>query len=648
MSNTNNKKLSLKSFDKALLVSVILLVVVYVIGFVKLSTINDPTPRDFSFLSKTFGLVKIIYVVALVIFLYTVYVRSKKGRNFKILSNIMLSIGFILFLLNFTVGAPFYEVIDKMAESLNNLMNMNFGGALSSGAGAYGSLYSMSKARETIVDILLFASPIVMAIAAFILYRKIYKGRDMTVGDEAVISKTKFQEGFNKTRDNIANKMSEVSSQMSADNISDYDVDESESVEDSYKEKKTKSTNREDSYEESKFERDYDDYDDYDDDLNYNGKNIDSKKIFKIGGIILGIIIAIFIIKFAIDKARPDAVVDTSGVSINIAVDGVDGYAKATADIVGEFSLKDVSDNIDRYELMTYLNSLPIELNKEENIKNKDKITATLKLDKGNYKIKFDQDEIKEELTVKDLPKLINSIKDIPNEVLNTIDSKIKKSIQQYAGDSAKNLKIERLRIYEEVASEDDLKDLENQYSSMFNIMSIYQAEFDSYYGDHYSYLFTYLTSDFSENNGAYQYYINREGRYDITELGDIDNNLKYAGYKEVSEFRKDITAAETVEKPEESEEEKQEEKEETIGTNDKLKQLAYNLNGTSRTVKGKGNLRTGPSLNSQAIVQLGDNAVVEIFETVIQGERVWCHVYATNTDGSVYEGWISNRVLNI
>lgn len=647
MSNTNNKKLSLKSFDKALLVSIILLVVVYVIGFIKLSTIKDPMPRDFSFLSKTFGLVKIIYVVALVIFLYTVYIRAKKGRNFKILSNIMLSIGFILFLLNFTIGAPFYEVINKMADSLNNLMNMNFGGALSSGAGAYGSLYSMSKARETIVNILLFASPIVMAIAAFILYRKIYKRRDMTVGDEAVISKSKFQEEFNKTRDNIANKMSEVSSQISADNISDYDVDESGSVEDSFHETKTKFKNRESSKDSSsKFEKNHDDYDDYDD-VSYEGSGLDSKKIFKIGGIVLGIIIAIFIIKFAIDKARPDAVVDTSGVSINIAVDGMDGYAKAAVNIEGDFALKDVSDNIDRYELMTYLNSLPIELSKEENIKNNDKITATLKLDKGNYKIKFDQDEIKEEITVKDLPKLINGIKDIPDEVLNTIDSKIKKSIQQYAGDSAKNLKIERLRIYEEVASEDDLKDLENQYSSVFNIISVYQTEFDSSYGDHYSYLFTYLTSDFSENNGAYQYYINREGRYDITEMDDIDNNLKYAGYKEINDFRKEITATETVEKPEE-EEEAPEEKEETTGGNDKLKQLAYNLNGTSRTVKNKGNLRTGPSLNSQAIVQLGDNAVVEIFETVIQGERVWCHVYATNTDGSVYEGWISNRVLNI
>lgn len=651
-SHNQSRKMNLKSFDKALLMSMLLVIILTIIQIIGLKQVGDGKFESLGWTVNVYRISKVLFIVSILIFAYTIYARGKKGQNLKTLSNIMTLAGLISYLLYFIGANSIFKSFANMLQGYKNLMGNNLGGAFASAFSGYNEISNISSAQETFVSIFMILSPVLLAVAAYLLYKKIYNHVDRKVGGNTTFSTSKIQDNFKKTKETFNQKFDE----MKADNIDDYDVESPEDLEATRVFHKNEEFFNEDQEDVDDYRETYDDDNDslgYEEEDTYSSdkrqnKNTDGlQKAIKIGGIIVAIVILALVGKFALDKSKPDAVVDTSEINIELDVTGVDGYGTAEALVTGDFILKDVKEDVDRYALLEYLESLPVEVNKTEKLKNGDEVTAILKLEKGDYKIKFDQEEIKQTAKVEGLPKLINGIKTIPSETLSKIDSKIKKEIQNYVGDSVKNLKIEQVRLYEELVDEESIANIGEDAISPYNLVYLYQVEYDTSY-DHVSRIFVYNVSEFSERNGVVIYDLYQDSYYDSADLEDLENNLKYGGYTEVPDFRKEVTPEKTVNKEEEAAEEAAKEAEKQAEATAKMKKLAEGLVNSNRTIKDKGNIRVSPNLNADVVVQLNKGDVVHIYDTVISGERIWCQVEAGNENGDYYSGWISNRVLDI
>ncbi len=128
-----------------------------------------------------------------------------------------------------------------------------------------------------------------------------------------------------------------------------------------------------------------------------------------------------------------------------------------------------------------------------------------------------------------------------------------------------------------------------------------------------------------------------------------------------VTAYKKKI---EDSKKSQKEEEEKQKEQEELALAKDELEKLKnqvkennsrnnttyiYSNSGyVNYVTSNKANIRSGPSINSSVITYVSKGSTVQIYETVQDVGRTWCHAIITSSvTGNSYDGWISSRNLD-
>ena len=127
--------------------------------------------------------------------------------------------------------------------------------------------------------------------------------------------------------------------------------------------------------------------------------------------------------------------------------------------------------------------------------------------------------------------------------------------------------------------------------------------------------------------------------------MEELNNRLKFDGYTEITELRNSSNSNDTS-KEEKNEEVNEKNESKDVGLSP-MENLANSLVGQTKYVKDRGNLRSGPGVNTSTVIELQDGAEVYIKKAQAEGDtRVWCFVDAVDVDGLSYTGWISNRVL--
>lgn len=146
------------------------------------------------------------------------------------------------------------------------------------------------------------------------------------------------------------------------------------------------------------------------------------------------------------------------------------------------------------------------------------------------------------------------------------------------------------------------------------------------------------------------------EAESKLTEHSKIFNDEEM-----VTAYKKKI---EDSKKSQKEEEEKQKEQEELALAKDELEKLKNqvkennNRNNTTYIYSNSGfvnyvtsdkaNIRSGPSINSSVITYVSRGSTVQIYETVQDVGRTWCHAIITSSvTGNSYDGWISSRNLD-
>lgn len=390
------------------------------------------------------------------------------------------------------------------------------------------------------------------------------------------------------------------------------------------------------------YDDDYDDnYDDgYDDGYGpaYRAKPANTKPI--IIGVIAAIllVLAIIFVPKIIYALKPDAVISTKDMDIIIDVKGFDGHAVASGSLTGMPEISETKLKDRDYEILDSITYGDIEFDKNEGLKNGDKIVAKVKLVSEKFKLKFDNDTIEKEMTIEGLAELVNSFAELPDDFTDRLDKRANKSIYDslYKPDG---LKIERLALMEKPMDEAEIYEVSNSYEakSRYRLLGVYQASFnesDWWSGTktrktHYYIMDSY---NFQKANGKVISEFYFDGYYN--NYDELVNNLGFKGYQLLDEKKA----------KEEPKEEKTDDKDDDDDKDDKEE---TNDIGKTFYVKNEGNLREDYSLDADVIVKLSDGAEVTVNdEKHTDDGRTWYLVDAIDVDGAPYSGWISSRVL--
>lgn len=386
----------------------------------------------------------------------------------------------------------------------------------------------------------------------------------------------------------------------------------------------------------------YDDYDDgYDDGYGpaYRAKPANTKPI--IIGVIAAIllVLAIIFVPKIIYALKPDAVISTKDMDIIIDVKGFDGHAVASGSLTGMTEISETKLKDRDYEILDSITYGDIEFDKNEGLKNGDKIVAKVKLISEKFKLKFDNDTIEKEMTVEGLAELVNSFAELPDDFTDRLDKRANKSIYDslYKPDG---LKIERLALMEKPMDEADIYEVSNSYEakSRYRLLGVYKASFNE--SDWWSGTKTRKTQyyimdsyNFQKANGKVISEFYFDGYY--SNYDELVNNLGSKGYQLLDEKKAKEEPKEEKTDVKDDKDDKDEAKEET------------NDIGKTFYVKNEGNLREDYSLDADVIVKLSDGAEVTVNdEKHTDDGRTWHLVDAVDVDGAPYSGWISSRVL--
>lgn len=244
----------------------------------------------------------------------------------------------------------------------------------------------------------------------------------------------------------------------------------------------------------------------------------------------------------------PDALVNTSNMKIEIKVKGFDGYGKASYNVVGYPNFHNVKDRKKYSEINTAVMDFEVKLDKTENLKNGDEITALLKFNKSkNLKLKFDKDEIKVSIIVNDLLKLIKSYEDIANSI-DRIEKKINENIISNL-DGDKNIKIEKLKIFQKDINDEEIKyyiasENMNELKRLYSLAILYKVTYDEkkftfFREDKYEtkeMLFVENVDNFQNKEEVLLFEVNRmfKDKFSESNMEDYINKLILKNYKEI------------------------------------------------------------------------------------------------------------------
>lgn len=273
--------------------------------------------------------------------------------------------------------------------------------------------------------------------------------------------------------------------------------------------------------------------------------NVKKNKKYIISGILGFIIIVggIFGYKTINYMLKPDAVISLENMDMTLNISGYDGYGVVKADVSGVPTIKEVKDKKKYKEINSILKNYKVEYSKEKEIKNGDEITATLKFeDTKGLKLKFDKKELSVTAKANNLVEFVRDFKDVEKH-LNRMEEDAKKVFAKSSKYSdAKNLKIERIAIYDMPLTEETInsavmskRGLDDYYKLCIvykitgenkEILSEKLKPFEDFK--------YYEFKDFKKRGEAVTYSTSNEGYYVDKTLDDIENGLQIIGYKKV------------------------------------------------------------------------------------------------------------------
>lgn len=178
---------------------------------------------------------------------------------------------------------------------------------------------------------------------------------------------------------------------------------------------------------------------------------------------------------------------------------------------------------------------LEIVLNKEENLKNGDEVTATIMFSSPNdLNLKFTSDEITKSLTVSGLAELVESYDSVPDSFKQTIKADIEAEIGDDLDDDDfySNLKVEQIGMYQ--------KKYNPELHDYFEMMYLYKVDYDekSFFSDdktkHKSKYYIYQVDEFKKRGDALIYDIYEYEEDDATGISKAQNKLIVDGYEQI------------------------------------------------------------------------------------------------------------------
>ncbi len=668
MESKPRKKISLRSLDQVQFFATVAMAVLSIITIITAIVMGQSADRmgfdNLDGIDKSikaiyrvynfYNLILIALLVAILIFLYTTFIRNKLGKNFLTVQNIISCITYGIFVIDFILFRPILSVLRASKKALKNIQNLDFG--------SFGqieqfmqNLMRISEERVAAAGIFFVIAMIIAIVLSIMLYRRIYHGqRSINVEREVSGFTEAIKEKSQVAKELIQNQVNE----FKETDYEDYVGEEKLSEKRENLERNKLMPSNEDvhvtnelpqniSYE--NYQGDRNSYQDYERETqnyyNENRKPVNKKLLASI--LIIGILLisAIFIVPKVLYAMKPDAVISMENVDIDIEVAGFDGNGTATATLVGEPEIREVKKVMDEDELLQYIKEQEVKLSKSEGLKNGDKVKAVFEFKPTDrYKIEIDKEKIEKEIEVEGLEVFINSYKDIDPNIIKKLDQEFKSRINNDTGFwNVEKLRIQRLGSYEYKVDDNDIK-TGNFSREDYTFTNVYKVSY-RYFDKAETEYVAYAANNFQEANGAYRY--NVKNLITRDDLDDLLNSLQFDGYTKIDELKEEeAPKEEPTEATEATEDETEKENSEVIAS-DKLSRIAANYENTTRYVGNVANLRTGPSVNAQLIKTFKAGTPVQVLYTEINDNiRVWCYV-RVETSEEFYEGWMSHRVIN-
>lgn len=292
-----------------------------------------------------------------------------------------------------------------------------------------------------------------------------------------------------------------------------------------------------------------DENDDIDDDMIYyeesNEEDLEkkvklSKKskilIFSSLAFIILLIASYFIYKKIAYNKKPDAVVSTSDIGINITVEGYDGYASAIAEKFGDVKFLDVKDIMMTDFIKDSIQISDISFNKNNKLKNGDTVVARCKLSSENFNIVFDNDIIEKEYTVSNLEKLINDYTDLSKDMISKNNVRITDDMDIFLS-SVVNPYIERFGLFQYKMSDGEIQNyMEGSIGNNYSLLIVDKITYKyNYFDEEYkTTYYIYEMSDFDNDSGSMDCSFEKVGQYDYTTDTEIEDMINSWGYKKI------------------------------------------------------------------------------------------------------------------
>lgn len=258
--------------------------------------------------------------------------------------------------------------------------------------------------------------------------------------------------------------------------------------------------------------------------------------IFSSLAFIILLIASYFIYKKIAYNKKPDAVVSTSDIGINITVEGYDGYASAIAEKFGDVKFLDVKDIMMTDFIKDSIQISDISFNKNNKLKNGDTVVARCKLSSENFNIVFDNDIIEKEYTVSNLEKLINDYTDLSKDMISKNNVRITDDMDIFLS-SVVNPYIERFGLFQYKMSDGEIQNyMEGSIGNNYSLLIVDKITYKyNYFDEEYkTTYYIYEMSDFDNDSGSMDCSFEKVGQYDYTTDTEIEDMINSWGYKKI------------------------------------------------------------------------------------------------------------------
>lgn len=344
MESKSRKKISLRSLDQVQffataamsVLSIITIIIAIVMGQAadKMSYDNlddiGKTIKAIYRIYNFYNLILIALVMALVIFLYTTFIRNKLGKNFLTVQNIISCITYGIFVIDFILFRPILSILKTSKRALKNIQNLDFG--------SFGqieqfmqNLSRISEERVAAAGIFFVIGMILAIVLSVMLFRRIYQGqRSINVEREVSGFTEVIKEKSQMAKELIQNQVNE----FKETDYEDYVGEEKLSERRENPERNNLVPSKEDVHVASELPQNNSPYENYQEDkssyqdyeretqnyYNENRKPVNKKLLASI--LIAGILLisAIFIVPKVLYAMKPDAVISTKNMDIEIEV----------------------------------------------------------------------------------------------------------------------------------------------------------------------------------------------------------------------------------------------------------------------------------------------------------------------------------------